>query len=508
MPRPHVVSLGVTLGLVTACGHSSETHPDAGTNPSAVQSTEWVGFHSEVPFKAGDFHALASGLFGTDAQAGHFMSKEVAKGLTISAAADPSTPDQSRITFAFDDGGKARTLALVPASFEVGSLFVSAIDVALAKMQADEAAHPGSGESFFIEYRVSSAMGGNMSLGVRAGAGVYTLVVDITSPKTSLNPGQIGMPVSNAGPSDSVAGTVNFHLSKDEWDYFVDHAYGEGATGNQNFSDFSLVPFTWLRLTVTPQITSGYVDVAFQLLMPDSTRIDVAKAPASINAGDAFGRLVDRSMETMLEQEAATPGSSTPWQVPFYYDQPTGGGVVQVLVQGSKGVFQAAYEVVSPQHPLTDVPFLPWKQVTLPPPTATTCDQLGDPSIMRAMQGTFNITFKASTVIMNNPMGPLTGTLYCSIYHATDVDVTGPKPDAISVQDFTVPNADLASNPAPSFVSNVLLDGNYQVLCFQDRKGTGNPAKYDPVTLPIGSFPIACNKNPITVEFALLDPQD
>ena len=30
----------------------------------------------------------------------------------------------------------------------------------------------------------------------------------------------------------------------------------------------------------------------------------------------------------------------------------------------------------------------------------------------------------------------------------------------------------------------------------------------DPVTLPIGSFPIACNLNPVTVQFALLDPGD
>jgi hypothetical protein len=491
---------------VTACGHSSG-HPDAATNTS-TQSSEWVGYHSEVALKPGDFHPLAAGLFGPDAQAGHFVSKDVAKGLTISAAADPSTPDQSRVTFAFDDGGKPRTLAVVPASFQIGSLFVSTIDAALAKMQADEAAQPGSGESFFIEYRVSSAMGGNLSFGVRAGGGVYTLVVDISSPKTSLNPGQIGMPASSADPSDSVAGTVNFHLSKDEFDYFVDHAYGEGATGNQNFNDFALVPHKWLRLTVSPQLDSGYVNVAFQVLMPDSTRIDLAKAPASISAGDAFRALVDRNMETMLQQEAASAGSSTPWVVPFYYDQPSGGGVVQVLAQGTKGVFQIAYAVQSPLHPIVDVPFLPWKQVTLPPPTTSTCDQLGDPTIMKAMKGTFNITFSASTVITNNPMGPLTGTIYCSIYHATDVDVTGPKPDAISVQDFMVNNADLTSSPAPSFVSNELFDGDYQILCFQDRKGTGNPAKGDPVTLPIGSFPIACNKNPVDVEFALLDPQD
>jgi hypothetical protein len=511
-----IALLAAVSSLVIGCGdndHASKAPVDAtppSPPPSSTSSTssEWVGFHEEVPLQPSAFHALASGLFGSDAQAGNFTSDSIANGLTISAVADPSTPAQSRITFAFDDGGTPRTLAVVPASYQVGAVFVSTIDVALATMQADEAQQPGSGESFFIQYQVSSAMGGNLSFGVRAGGGVYTLVIDISSPHTSLQTGQLGQAASNAGPYDSIVGTVNFHLTKDEFDYFVDHAYGDGATGNQNFSDFALVPHDWLRLTVTPHVTDGYINVDFQVLLADGTRIDLANAPASINAGDAFRALVDRNMETMLEQETAAKGSSTPWSAPFYYDQPTGGGTVEVLAQGALGVFQIAYAVQSPQHALVDVPFLPWKQVTLPAPDATTCDQLGDPNITLAMQGTFNMTFSASSVIQNNPMGPLTGTIYCSIYHASDVDVSGPKPDAISVQDFTVASADLLATPAPSFVSNVLLDGDYQILCFQDRLGTGNVAMNDPVTLPIGSFPIACNENPVDVEFALLDPEN
>jgi hypothetical protein len=510
-----IVSLAALFGLALGCGdHDASKAPvdAASTTPpppgSASTSAEWVGFHEEIPLAPTAFHPLASGLFGSDAQAGAFISNDIAKGLTISAAQDPSTPAQSQVTFSFDDGGTPRTLAVVPASYQVGETFVQTIDVALATMQADEAQMPGSGESFFIEYRVASAMGGNMSFGVRAGAGVYTLVIDISSPHTSLNPSTLGQAASTAGPYDQVYGTVTFHLSKDEFDYFSDHAYGEGATGNQNFSDFALVPHTWLRLTVTPQLSSGVINVAFAVLLPDGSHIALANAPASINAGNAFAALVDRTMETMTEQETAVKGSSTPWSVPFEYDQPTGGGNVTVLIQGALGIFEAVYGVGSPQHAIVDVPFQPWKQITLPAPDTTTCNQLGDPTITLAMQGTFNMTFSASSVITSNPMGPLTGTIYCSIYHASDVDVTGPKPDAISVQDFTVANADLAATPGPSFVSNVILDGDYQILCFQDRTGSGNVAMNDPVTLPIGSFPIACNKNPVAVQFALLDPEN
>ena len=36
-------------------------------------------------------------------------------------------------------------------------------------------------------------------------------------------------------------------------------------------------------------------------------------------------------MTTMLAQEQAKAGSSTPWQVPFYYNDPNGGGVVHTV---------------------------------------------------------------------------------------------------------------------------------------------------------------------------------
>jgi len=470
----------ITLALlaVMGCHDSGSGKPiDAGTSSGSDEPMEWVGFHTEVPFVPADFHALASGLFGTDAQAGTFTSKEIYPGFTVSGSAETATPAQSRVTFAFNDGGKPRTLAIVPASFEIGTIFVQTIDVALAKMQADEAKAPGSGESWFIQYQVQSPMGGTMSFGVRAGTGVYTLVIDIQSPHTSLVVGSVGTPMNNTTntPVDSIAGTVNFHLTKDDFDYFVDHAYGQGATGAQNFSDFALVPHTWLRLTVAPDVPDQLISVGFQVLLADgTTKIDLAKAPASIPAGDAFHALVDHNMETMLAQETATKGSSTPWSAPFFYNQPSGGGVVQVLAQGALGVFQIAYAVQSPLHPVVDVPFVAWKPVTLPSNPPTTCDQQGH---QLAPQGTFNITFTASQVILNNPMGALTGTLYCSIYHATDVDVTGPKPGTISVQDFQVPSADLSGANPPTFVSNVV-------------------------------YAMACDVNPTTVEFGILDPQD
>jgi hypothetical protein len=199
--------------------------------------------------------------------------------------------------------------------------------------------------------------------------------------------------------------------------------------------------------------------------------------------------------------------------VPFYYDDPSGKGVVEVIAQGSGGVFQVQYAIETPQHPLTDVPFVPYEPVVFVPPDASataSCQNLGDPSIVLAPSGTFDITFAVSSVILQSPnlKGPLVGNIYCSVYNADEVNLGGPLPNATSLQDFTVPMANLQANPAPTFTTKAFFDGDYQILCFQDLADAGsNVEQYDPVTLPIGGFTIACNKNPITVQFALLDPQ-
>lgn len=522
MWRPFAyLSLAAVLGgaAFVSCTEDSGATGDTGMCPGPTTKTapanEFVGFHAEVPIAKADLHPLAAGLIGADAQAGKFVpEKEITPGVFVSAAADPSTPDQARLTFAFDDdlGNARRPLAVAPASFAVGNVFVAAVDAAVAKMEADVAADPNGTEPFFLEYRVASAQGGKLSFGVRGDAGKYKLIVDIQSPRTGLDKDKIGKAAEDFGPYDTVAGTVWFHMQRAEFDFFTDHAYGSGATSKQNFTDFKLVPHEWLRLTVEPHLDQKFVNVGFEVVAVDGKRIPVSKAPASILAGDAFRALVLRNMTTMTAQEKQQPGSSTPWQAPFYYDNPDGGGVVQVIAQGSAGKFSVAYSIESPRNPLKDVPFVAYQPVTIAPPdpNATAgCEMLGDPTIVLAPKGTLNISFVASDTIKKSPdlMGPLVGTIYCSLFAKEDVEITGPVEGAQSIQDFNIPMADLSGTKTPTFITQELFAGEYQVLCAQDLDGDGEASHGDPVTLPIGGYTVACNKNPVTVEFAILNPQ-
>jgi hypothetical protein len=519
LARPGTVVSLVALAVAGSAAFAScnkndsdtTAEPACTTTAAAESAAEWVNWHTEVPLVPSTFNALASGLFGSDAEAGKLVdNQQIADNYYLSAAADSATPEQTILTFAFDDGTNPRhTIATVPASFAVGNVFIAAANAALATMEGDVAMQPGSGEEFYLEYRVTSAMGGKISFGVRGFAGVYTMVYDITSPHTNLAPGKIGTAVDQFSPYDTVDGTVWFHLSQDEFDYFSNHAYGLGATSDQNFADFPLVPHDWLHLTVTPHLDQEYVNVSFDLVTANGQHTLVADAPASVLAGSTFQRMVDRNMENSSAQEAQKAGSSAPWLVPFYYDQPAGGGVVQVIAQGTLGIFEVEYAIETPQHPLNDVAFLPWQPVTLPTGAqAKACQALGNPDIVVAPAGTFDITFSASSTILKNPgPKPLVGDIECSVFKAADVNVTGPIAGAVSLQDFTVMNADLQGKTAPAFTTKVFPDGDYQILCFQDLAKNGDPTVGDPVTLPIGSFPIACNENPVAVEFAILDPE-
>ncbi len=511
----------LVIGLCASCSPSEPAQvvsgdplvcPAASADPLDTKSVEWVSYHTEVPFASSDFHALVTGLIGAEAQAGKFVThQEVTPGVFLGASADPTTAEQSRVLLSFDDGTETpRKIALVPASFAVGSVFLTTIDAAIATMVSEEKQQKGSSESFLLQYQVTSVLGGTFSLGVHGVTGVFTLVIDVSSPTTNLAPGKIGTPALSATPYDTVNGTVWFHLSKDDFDYFVDHAYGKDATAAQNFKDFALEPHRWLRLTVTPHLTEKFVDVAFDVLGQSGTLTPLAKAPASILAGGLFQSLVDRNMTTMLAQEKAKPGSSTPWTAPFYYDAPNGGGVVQVIAQGTAGVFQIAYDVAAPHHTIKDVPFLPYQPVTIAPPNPSAtaaCDKRGNAGIVLAPEGAFDITFTASSVLTKGSGHvPLVGDIECAVYKAADVTIAGPKQNAPVLQYFTVKNADLQSSTPPTFLTSSFPDGSYQILCFQDLKHSGNADPGDPVTFPIGSLPLACNLNPVTVQFALLDP--
>jgi hypothetical protein len=517
----HLVLLAAAIGVGAAC--SPNNPPAAVTNDPLVcpstksqdpldsESVEWVSYHTEVPFAPGDFHALVSGLIGPAAQSGKFVDHQVVTpGIFIGAAADPTTPEQSRVTLSFDDGTETgRKIAVVPASYYTGAVYLTTIDVAIATMQAEEKQQKNSSESFLLQYEVTSSMGGTFSFGVHGVEGTFTLEIDVGSPTTNLAQGKIGTPALSAGAYDTVNGTVWFHLTKDEFDYFADHAYGADATAAQNFKDFALEPHRWLKLTVTPHLTSKFVDVAFFVQGLDGSMTPLAQAPASVLAGGLFQSLVDRNMTTMLAQEKAKPGSSTAWTAPFYYDDPNGGGVVQVIAQGTLGSFEIAYAVAAPHHTIKDVPFLPYKSVTIPPPSAaatTACQKLGNPGIVAASEGAFDITFTASSVLLEKGHPPLIGNIECAVYDAADVDIMGPKKGAHVFQGFTLENADLQGSAPPTFLTDVFKAGTYQILCFQDLQHDGNADKGDPVTLPIGSLPLACNLNPVTVQFALLDP--
>ena len=505
--RCAVAVLCVSVAALAACdgatakadaGSTDDAGGDAAAaavapaDPTKQTPSEWVSFSLHMPLPA-DWEALASGLFADDAAGGKFLAeREVSKGYWIAAQADPSTPDQSRITLQFaKPDATRRTLAVVPASFAIGKVWLQTVRAALSKMTADAKVDPAASERFLLEYHVVSTQGGMFNFGVEGNAGVFTLHITASSPRTSLVPEAIGHALQSASAFDSIAGTVWFHLNKDDFDFFVDHAYGAGATSKQNFSDFRLFPHEWLRLTVTPHLDQRFVDVGFEVVTLDNQRIAVAKAPASILAGAAFQQLVLHNMGAMLDAEDAVPGSSLPWDSTFYYDHPDGGGVVNVVAHGEKGKFAIAYAVVTPQHALSDVPFVAWPDVVFPPkdPNAdAACDKLGDPTITLAAQGTLEMTFKAGKVVLESKdlKGPLKGTIRCSIFHAADVTVAGPNDGVKSIQDFDVPDADLQAATAPTFTSQLLTAGQYQVLCAQDLDKSGDASKGDPVTLPIG----------------------
>jgi hypothetical protein len=288
--------------------------------PPAVP-TEHVGLTTSIEIDQAGFDALASQLFGEDAAEGTYLDAEpLGAGLTLSSAAHPEAADQVAVTVAMETTGAEpveRTVASVPASVATGRTFIDAVDAAMAKTAEVEAEDPEGRRAWRIEHRSRSAQGGTVHVGVvyEPDAGTR-LEVMAQGPTTSLLADRINQAATEGAPYETIYGLVWFDVSRDQFDFFSNRAYGISAGRSQNFTDFELVPHNWLRLTVTPELDQDRVSVGFEVVTLDGRRVPVAKAPASLVAGEQFMQTVFRMAENMDAQEAEAPGSSTPGRCP------------------------------------------------------------------------------------------------------------------------------------------------------------------------------------------------
>jgi hypothetical protein len=175
----------------------------------------------------------------------------------------------------------------------------------------------------------------------------FTLVWEIASPDRPIDSWTVptAFPAEGEetkGGREQLRATVHFPITLEDFRQFVERAYGRDAP--ERFTDFPLFPHTWLHLTVTGEADTPVVLVHFDAITTSSQRLFIAEAPASTDVG---GRFVDETlarMQEMLDEEAAQPGSSRPWQTEFYYDDPKTGLII-VTLRGEHGVFDVAYHV-------------------------------------------------------------------------------------------------------------------------------------------------------------------
>lgn len=515
MARLYCLTLVCALGCGTA--PSEDPGDDVLLRPRS-QPIEFVGmtFTRDIVGEE-DLLEVVDPIFGTAAQAGTLHTRyELDRGVFISSSEDPRTDEQVVITIEMQptDDSPARVILRVPASFEYGRLYIETVRAALATTAERTADDPDGMQPWELNYHSMSANGGYLKIRVAYENGAAQLSVQTESPRTSLRVGEVNTAALRNAPQEMIGGTVNFTLSRDEFDFFSSRAYGVSNGRDQNFEDFLLLPHEWLRITVTPMVEDGLVDVAFDVVLLDGSRVALARAPASYVAGEQFRQNVFRMIQNMRDQELEEPGSSRPFVVPFHYDDPEGGGVVRVIATGGGGRFGIAYAVDSPVQSLREVDFVPFLGdpiPTQPPPPPSTCEDHGS---MPAEIGHFIVTFDASDTVRNseNLTDPLIGTVYGSVFRAEDVTISGPRDGATSVADFTFENVDITAGPSAStyVIDTQLPAGEYQILgtIDIDRNSTGGePDVGDPVTLPIGGYDMACAEQPVIVEFALLLPE-
>lgn len=526
---PRCARLLALLCLASALACEQGAPPDfaqtcdeqSGSLRPEARPVEFTSFSVQNRTTAAAFETFADGLFGDAARAGDGHPRlALSPGFLLSVEEDPRTAEQLIIAIEATppqtaDSTEPRLVTKVPASFQLGGVWVEGVRAALARSDALQAEGETDLSPWNLDFRARSANGGALLVQVAMEAdGGYWLRVENENPHTSLAPGQVNQPALAGTPYETVGGTVWFDIERDTFDFFASRAYGVSAGADQNFRDFKLLPHDWLRITVTPQYSIEMVDVAFEVVTTEGDRVNLARAPASYVAGEQFHNNVLRMLDDMSAAEAAEPGSSGRFRSVFDYEDPEGGGIVRVVVLGEGGRARVAYEVVSPAAFLEDVEFVPLLgTVELPedvsPESACAEDERSD-------EGRFLVTFAASSTVANNPnlKAPLVGDIVGSVFRAEDVTITGPNDGAEAVASFQFEDVDVR-DPDQLRQYEIPVDlpaGDYQVLGFMDIDDNKDPDAPkpdtgDPVFIPVGGYTLECPLQGVVVELAITLPE-
>lgn len=322
----------------------------AGQASYAASASENLAVKAEDVMAAPDLASLLDRTVGAAAASGASpaVALPLRNGLFLTAV-----PSGANILLRFEidpaGAGNREAFAEVPIPAALGRTFADLVSAAMSTM-ALTVATPGLAQPWKLVLWAGAEYGGDLNVVVEADAQAsFTLCWMVKSPARAIDayalPAAFGSAADEGGKA-SISGTVHFPISLSDFQVFVNRAYGKNAP--QRFTDFGLIPHTWLRLTVTGDAANRVVNVHFDAVTNAGARLFVAEAPASTAVGGRFFDETVARMQEMLDEEAKSPGSSRKWGTNFYYASAQQ-GVVEVVVAGEKGSFDIAYRVVTPE---------------------------------------------------------------------------------------------------------------------------------------------------------------
>ncbi len=487
-----VAVLAIVLAGMIACD-SQGTDPEIrGSDrlPQDAVGTEYLHITLGEAMEADALVELLHALFDEEAPAGAFPH-EVPGGLVVTRVTDPNDMDGvSRLRYQMPGkSGELRDVASVPVSQAMGQRFTLIVESVWERMSAylgqedaDQARETN------IDITAHSDTGGHITLRVLGVGSSFRLVHEIRGPHVVIGDVSHGIPATSTGDWTTLGLSIGFKVRKDQLNFFVDKAYGRGQAEGQSFDHFILgPPHDWLNVTVTPWFgLVPAVNVSFEAILEDGSRIPYAAAPASDVMGAEFIEVVNGAMTAMTAQEEASPGSSTPFEIPYFYDDPDG-SVVQVRVVGKDGVFIIFYDLISAPVPNGD-----------PPPEVELSPTSPDGGVDGEGQGKLNVTFQASELVQESEFldAELECEIWANVFRADEVLVTGPIEGAEVLANIHVPYADLRGGiRSVPIITEDLPVTRVKILGFCDVDGNADPDDPgpddgDPVTVPLTEFQV------------------
>lgn len=527
-----LAAVSVASVLVAASCSAAEQMQGPAVAVTTKKST--TGLFSPEPVASDHFAVQVSKSFGTDVVANPFTdlgTSSTESDIAFGSMQLRAVPDSGQDILVLslrpttNSAAGAAPLAQAPASRITIGTFSDIVNAAMT----DNVQQGQKGDvagSVNVIYQAASPTGGSITINVEIDAlGSATATVSGQTADVIPTGDKVLKPAYSGIAYEKLTVQTDALTNSDYVSFFGGRALRRSGGNLPPVDDVPFASHDWLRVTATPNTSTRDISLAVATVSTGGDRTELGSAAVSLVDASAYLDQV-RTLavaSAAAQKAAATAGptskaaadASVSWSAPLAATaEQNGDGAatdIDVVIKGGANLTVSLSVSVQRDVIATVDPIVRSDKVEVQPPSKVSDEDCSALNSSRTGSGTFNVAFRASPTLkatLGNT--PIRGDVFLSAYPQVEFKDGSIRPGATTTASLRAKDVDITKGTSQRY----LLDHNaeagvYDFIGFMDINGNADPKQPspdlgDPIIVPVSGYTLACTKQPVDVEFAMI----